>query len=84
MTVSREGRGRVERGKARGKGTGAHDSLERAGNRLARYLEDRYDYMKRLGPDGYRASYGLLRALVAWRQAVTRHRASARAERGSP
>jgi hypothetical protein len=52
------------------------DSLVRAGNRLARLLERRYDAMKRLGPDGYRASYGLLRALNGWRTAVAAHTAS--------
>lgn len=56
------------------KDKGPHDSLLRAGNRLARYLEKRYDYMKRIGPDGFRESYALLRALNAWRAAVERAR----------
>jgi hypothetical protein len=49
------------------------DSLVRAGNRVARLLERRYDAMKRLGPDGYHASYALLRALNGWRAAVVVH-----------
>jgi len=54
------------------------DSIVRAGNRLARLLERRYDALKRLGPDGYRASYALLRALNGWRAAVAAHRADGR------
>ena len=66
----------------RGKGTGAHDSLERAGNRLLHYLEQRYDFIKRIGPDGYRESYGMLRAMNAWRTAVAQHRERATPEKG--
>lgn len=58
------------------KGHEPHDSLVRAGDKLARCLERRYDFLKRIGPDGFRASGPVLRALANWRTISERHRVS--------